>query len=95
MNAARGEAIVAGVVLRPSFENLVSAEDELGSLFALVERAATGELRLAEMVALFWHCRADRNSSDRVAFAESVTAVGLARATPALKALLQAILSGR
>jgi hypothetical protein len=43
-NPLRGESalIVAGAsyVLRPSFEHLVLAEAELGSLFALVERAA-------------------------------------------------------
>ena len=48
-NSARGEAalLVRGerVVLRPSFEALVAAEEELGPLFALVERAADGRLR--------------------------------------------------
>ena len=54
-NPLRGESAltVAGTayVLRPSFENLVLAEAELGSLFALVERAAQGALTLAEMPA--------------------------------------------
>src|SRR3546814_12880873 len=58
-NPARGEAMlrVAGeqYLLRPSFTALVAAEEEVGSLFALVERAAAGELRLAEMAALVWH----------------------------------------
>src|SRR3546814_11907586 len=58
-NPARGEAMlrVAGeqYLLRPSFTALVAAEEEVGSLFALVERAAAGELRLAELAALFWH----------------------------------------
>ena len=61
-NAARGEAGLAiggeTLVLRPSFEALVAAEAELGSLFALVERAAEGRLTLAETAALFWHCDA-------------------------------------
>ena len=52
-NPARGEAaiLVGGerVVLRPSFEALVAAEEEVGSLFALVERAADGRLALSEM----------------------------------------------
>jgi hypothetical protein len=43
-NPARGEAalLIAGeiLVLRPSFEALVAAEEELGPLFALIERAA-------------------------------------------------------
>ena len=40
-NSVRGEAVLAGYHLRPSFVALVAAEGELGPLFALVERAAT------------------------------------------------------
>ena len=62
-NPLRGEAtlIVGGRahVLRPSFAALVAAEEELGSLFALVERAGEGRLLLSEMATLFWHCLAD------------------------------------
>lgn len=86
---------MAGYVLRPSFASLVAAEEELGPLFALVERAAAGELRLAEMVALFWHCLADRTGVLRSDFGDAVMAQGLAAATPALKLLLGQILSGR
>lgn len=94
-NAARGEAEIAGLHLRPSFAALVAAEEELGPLFALVERAASGQLRLAEMVALFWHCRTGDADISREAFGEAVAAGGLAEATPALKILLGQILSGR
>lgn len=94
-NKARGEAAVAGVKLRPTFGALVAAEEELGPLFAIVERAAAGELKLSEMVALFWHCRMDDNSQNRTEFAEAITAEGLAAATPALKILLGQILAGR
>ena len=88
--------MIAGYVLRPSFAALVAVEQELGPLFALVERAAAGELRLTEMIALFWHCLRDRGDDlDRNAFAENVTANGLAAATPALKTLLGQILGGR
>jgi Phage tail tube protein, GTA-gp10 len=94
-NAARGEAQVAGILLRPSFAALVAAEDELGPLFELVERAASGRLKLTEMVALFWHCRFEACAKlTREAFAESVAAGGLAAATPALKMLLGQILGG-
>jgi hypothetical protein len=48
-NPYRGEASldVAGekLVLRPTFGALVAAEEELGSLFELVERAAAGALK--------------------------------------------------
>jgi tail tube GTA-gp10-like protein len=98
-NPARGEAalVVGGeaLVLRPSFEALVAAEEELGPLFALVERAAAGGLRVAEMAALFWHCahgRPEGLTRDRIGAA--IVAQGLAGVTPALKVLLAQILQG-
>lgn len=99
-NPARGEASLrvagAALVLRPSFAALVAAEQELGPLFALVERAADGRLALGEMVALFWHCLHERPEGlTREAFGEGVAAGGLAAATPALKLLLGQILAGR
>jgi len=99
-NPARGEAdLVLGDVsyrLRPSFAALVAAEAELGPLFALVDRAGSGELRLAEMTGLFWHCLADRpDNLDRAWFAEAVAEAGLSRLTPALRVLLRQILLGR
>ncbi len=99
-NPARGEAMlrVAGVctVLRPSFQALVAAEQELGPLFAVVERAAEGRLGLGEMVALFWHClAAPPEGMTRAQFGEGVAAAGLAQATPVLRVLLGQILSGR
>ena len=57
-NPARGEAAltVGGerVILRPSFEALVAAEEELGPLFALVERAAEGALKLSAWTDAGW-----------------------------------------
>jgi hypothetical protein len=95
-NAARGEASVCGFVLRPTFAALVAVEEELGPLFALVERAASGGLKLSEMVALFWHCRCDAAPDlTREDFGEVVTEAGLAAMTPALKVLLGQILGGR
>ena len=100
MNPARGEAAIeiAGerLTLRPSFEALVAAEEELGSLFELVERAAAGGLKLGEIVALFWHClgeRAGRPGREQVG--EAVAELGLANATPVLRVLLSQILQGR
>lgn len=99
-NPVRGEASVvvggAVLVLRPSFEALVAAEEELGPLFALVERAAGGGLRLSELVALFWHCLAERPEGlTRERLGEAIAEGGLAEATPALKILLVQILQGR
>ena len=98
-NRYRGETslVIAGHphVLRPSFSALVAAEEELGPLFALVERAAAGELRLAEMAGLFWHCLAAREGLEREAVGEAVMAMGLAAATAPLRMLLTQILQGR
>jgi Phage tail tube protein, GTA-gp10 len=98
-NPARGEAalVVGGesLRLRPSFEALVAAEEELGPLFGLVERAAGGQLRLAETVALFWHCVESRPEGlTRERLGAAVAEGGLARATPVLKLLLTQILQG-
>lgn len=99
MNPARGEAAVAVagqmITLRPSFAALVAAEDELGPLFALVERAAAGGLKLGEMVALFWHCAERLEGLSRASFADGVAAGGLAAATPPLRVLIGQILQGR
>lgn len=99
-NPARGEAAIriggAVLTLRPSFAALVAAEQELGPLFALVERAADHRLTLNELVALFWHCLRDvPEGMTREAFGEGVAAAGLASATPALRVLLGQILAGR
>ena len=84
------------LTLRPTFSALVAAEEELGSLFALVERAASGGLKLGEMAGLFWHCLDERpDGLTRADFSEAVAAGGLAAATPALKVLLRQILQGR
>lgn len=99
-NQVRGEAHFClgehNILLRPTFAALVAAEEELGPLFALVERAAAGQLRLSELVALFWHCRFDAPTDlDRDAFAAALTASGLAATTPVLKSLLGQILAGQ
>ena len=99
-NPARGEAALTvggeALRLRPSFEALVAAEEELGPLFALVERAAGGGLRVSEIAALFWHCADGRPEGvTREAVGAAVVELGLAGVTPALKVLLGQILQGR
>lgn len=97
-NPVRGEAaiLIAGRshVLRPSFAALVAAEEELGSLFALLERASEGRLRLEELAALFWHCLTDRETVPREAVGEAILAQGLAASSRPLKVLLHQILQG-
>lgn len=98
-NPARGEAalIVGGEALRlrPSFEALVAAEEELGPLFALVERAAAGGLRVAEIAGLFWHCVDDPPPGlTRERIGAAIVERGLAGVTPMLKILLGQILQG-
>lgn len=99
-NPVRGEAelCVAGerLVLRPSFAALVAAEEELGPLFALVERAAEGGLKLGEMAALFFHCVRERPEGvTRERIGAAIADGGLAKATPALRVLLSQILQGK
>ena len=99
-NPARGEASFevggATLLLRPSFAALVAAEQELGPLFALVERAAEGQLGISEMAALFFYCAADRPAdATRERIGEAIAEGGLAKATPALRMLLTQILQGR
>ena len=99
-NPHRGEAslVVAGeaVVLRPTFGALVAAEQELGPLFTLVERAADGGLKLAELAALFDHLSAGRPAAiTRERIGEAIIGQGLAKITPILRTVLGQILSGR
>jgi hypothetical protein len=98
-NSARGEAAfsVGGVplVLRPSFEALVAAEEELGPLLPLVERAAAGGLRVSETAALFWHCVRDRPAElTRQLIGAALVEQGLASAAPLLRTLITQILQG-
>ena len=97
-NPFRGEASLplAGSprLLRPSFAALVAAEEELGPLFALVERAGAGQLRLGEMTALFWHCLEGREGLSRDVVGEAVMSAGLAGASQPLRVLLGQILQG-
>ena len=97
-NPYRGEAslTIAGRswLLRPSFAALVAAEEELGPLFALVDRAAEGQLKLAEMTALFWHCLASRDGISREDMGAAITAAGLAASAKPLRTLLAQILQG-
>jgi hypothetical protein len=81
-------------VLRPSFENLVLAEAELGSLFALVERAASGALTLTEMATLLWHCLPVEGRPERIAVGQAVLGMGLVGATQPVRAVLAQVLQG-
>ncbi|WP_417819058.1 gene transfer agent family protein [Tritonibacter scottomollicae] len=97
-NQLRGEAtlVIAGrpYLLRPTFNALVCAEEDLGPLFALVERAGEGQLRLAEIATLFWHCLAERGELTREEIGQAVLAQGLAATAKPLRVLLGEILKG-
>ena len=72
-----------------ALRRLVAAEEELGPLLALVERASAGELRFSEIVGLFWHCLADRRDVTREQVGEAVMRQGLAdmRQSPCARSL--------
>ena len=80
--------------LRPTFAAMVSAEEELGPIFSVVERAGAGKLKLSETTALFWHCIADKKSMTREMFGEGLAHLGLAACAVPLKKLLGEILQG-
>ncbi|MEM6475410.1 MAG: gene transfer agent family protein [Pseudomonadota bacterium] len=98
-NPIRGEAelTIDGTVyvLRPSFDALVAAEQELGSLFALVERASDGALTLAEITTLLWHCMPVETRPAREAVGDAVLACGLVAATKPVRTILAQVLQGR
>ena len=99
-NPYRGEArIEVGgeqLLLRPTFGALVAAEEELGSLFEIVERAAEGSLKLQQIVALFDHLSSTRPQAiTRERIGQAVVEKGLANITPVLKLVLGQVLPGR
>ena len=99
-NPHRGEASleVGGetLVLRPSFNALVAAEEELGSLFEMVERAAEGALKLHEIAALFDHLSRGRPKAiTRERIGEAMVEKGLAKITPLLRLVFGQVLQGR
>jgi hypothetical protein len=99
-NPYRGEAsITVGgetLVLRPSFAALVAAEEELGSLFELVEQAAEGRLRLQQIAALFDHLSRGRPEAiTRERIGEALVEKGIAGVAPTLRVVLAQILQGR
>lgn len=99
-NPYRGEAKleVGGetLLLRPSFAALVAAEEELGSLFELVERAAEGQLGLGKIAALFDHLSSGRPPAiTRARIGEAIVENGLSGIAPVLRLVLGQILQGR
>lgn len=98
-NPLRGEAALSvegrDYLLRPSFQNLVAAEEELGSLFALVERASDGGITLAEITGLLWNCIDGDPRPDRETVGKAVLELGLVGATKPVRAILAQVLQGR
>lgn len=94
MNPLRGEVSLPldgrTVVLRPTFSALLAAEQEIGSLFQMLDRAGSGDVRLTDISGLFWHCAADPGC-DRPVFEGRLLAVGAAALLEAYRALLGAI----
>ncbi|MBA2467629.1 MAG: gene transfer agent family protein [Sphingomonas sp.] len=99
-NPYRGEASIdvggERLVLRPSFTALVAAEQEMGSLFELVERASEGRLCLQEIAALFDHLSAGRPAGiTRERIGQAIVEKGLSGVSPMLRIVLGQILQGQ
>ena len=97
---ARGEAALTiggeNFLIRPTFAALVAAEEELGPLLALAERAAAGGLRIDEMAGLIWHCLHEAPVAvTRERVGAALVEMGLAKAIPVLRAVLTQVLQGR
>lgn len=84
------------LLIRPTFAALVAAEQELGPLFSLTERAAEGKTTLAEIATLTWHCLHEPPAAiTRDLVGEAIVEGGLAAAMPMLRVILTQILQGR
>ena len=99
-NPHRGEASLAvggeTLVLRPSFSALVAAEQELGPLFALVERASAGKLGVQDIAVLFDHLSTGRPAAiTRERIGDAIVEKGLAGISPTLRLVLEQILKGQ
>ena len=81
-------------LLRPTFERLVSAEAELGSLFLLLERAAAGDVRLQDVEPLFWACL-DGERPARADFRAQLAAGGMAGLLLPYRQLLASMFGGQ
>lgn len=98
-NPVRGEAEMSiggsTFILRPTFDALVAAEQELGSLFALVERASEGGLKLAEITGLLWHCLPEDDRPSRESVGAAVLTIGLVEAATPVRMILAQVLQGQ
>lgn len=96
-NPVRGEIGLAlgsvRYVLRPTFDALVKAEVEAGSLLHLAQQAVAGSATLMQCEALLWHCLAAPHE-DRGLFRAQLVAAGLTAALPAVRAILTQMLAG-
>jgi hypothetical protein len=97
-NPVRGEIglpLAGGTVcLRPSFQALVAVEAEIGSLAKAIERAADGDVRLADLAALFWHCGGIGLGGERADFEAALEAAGLGTLLPVYRGLLARVFAG-
>ncbi|RGP41647.1 hypothetical protein BPTFM16_01954 [Altererythrobacter insulae] len=97
-NAQRGETsiVIDGQLyqLRPTFTALVAAEEELGSLYAIVDRAAEGAITLTEIATLLWHCLPNQERPSRESVGEAVIGMGLLEATKPMRKILSQVLQG-
>jgi hypothetical protein len=100
-NPYRGEASIKvggeTIAIRPTFAALIAAEEELGPLFALVERATEGKLGMGEIAALFDHLSREGRPAgiDRARIGGAIVEQGLAGISSQLKLVLGQILQGR
>lgn len=97
-NPHRGDVLLSlpsgDLVLRPSFQALVAAEQEIGSLLALAARASTDGVPLQKMAVLFHHCAraVDPAVPDADVLGQRMLAAGLMPCLDAFQSLLAGLL---
>jgi hypothetical protein len=75
------------VILRPTFERLVAAEAEIGSLIHLIDRISSNKILLKEVSSILWHC-ADDNIGDRIEFEQNMFNHGIQFFIPSVLSIL-------
>ena len=100
-NPYRGEiGIVLGdktICIRPTFEAIVAAEKELGSVVGLAMDAADGKVGFAAMALFLWYLIGTPEDSrpEQEDFGKDLLALGIAKVAEIFRDVLTLILNGR
>lgn len=82
--------------LRPSFDAVLSIEEELGkSFFLLAQKAAAGDFGAKDMIAIIYHgLRCNAQTKDRQAIIDAISDAGMAKYIDAIGEFMTVALEG-